>query len=108
MPLDLIDDETAALTGLPKPASQPIRLLARKRRHWAGAMPTAEIYDKPKGDLPDHYASIGRLITGFSNIERALNEELRLLGGFENSWTLAPQDLRVAHWIRDQQSARLF
>jgi hypothetical protein len=33
MPLDLIDDETAALTGLPKPASQPIRLLARKRRH---------------------------------------------------------------------------
>ena len=33
MPLDLTDDETAALTGLPKPASQPIRLLARKRRH---------------------------------------------------------------------------
>jgi radical SAM superfamily enzyme YgiQ (UPF0313 family) len=24
-------------------------------------------------------------------------QELRLLGGFENSWTLAPQDLRVAH-----------
>jgi hypothetical protein len=25
------------------------------------------------------------------------SHELRLLGGFENSWTLAPQDLRVAH-----------
>ncbi len=24
-------------------------------------------------------------------------KELRLLGGFENSWTVAPQDLRVAH-----------
>jgi len=33
MPLDLTDDKKAALTGLPKPASQPIRLLARKRRH---------------------------------------------------------------------------
>jgi hypothetical protein len=40
-------------------------------------MPTAEIFDEPKGDLPDHYASIGRLITGFSNIERALNEVIR-------------------------------
>jgi hypothetical protein len=43
--------------------------------------PRAEIFDEPKGDLPDHYASIGRLVTGFSNIERALNEVIRAVIG---------------------------
>jgi hypothetical protein len=35
------------------------------------------IFDEPTGDLPEHYAAIGRLITSFSNIERALNDVLR-------------------------------
>jgi hypothetical protein len=33
----------------------------------------------PKEDLPEHYAAVGRVIIGFSNIERALNETLRFI-----------------------------
>jgi hypothetical protein len=43
--------------------------------------PSAEIFDEAKGELPEHYASIGRLITALSNIERALNAVLRSVIG---------------------------
>jgi hypothetical protein len=58
-------------------------------------MPTAEIFSEPSGDLPDHYASIGRLITGFSNIERALNEVIRAVIGQEARAGLTEQMSRA-------------
>jgi len=51
-------------------------------------MPTAEIFEEPKGDLPDHYASIGRLITGFSNNNVTIASGTRgTLTGVVNSFT---------------------
>ena len=40
-----------------------------------------ETFEEPKSDLIEHYASIGRLITSFSNIERQLSIQLRELIG---------------------------
>jgi hypothetical protein len=39
------------------------------------------VFEEPDGDLPEHYAAIGRLITSFSTIEHALNQVLRTLLG---------------------------
>src|SRR4051794_36290094 len=39
------------------------------------------VFAEPANDLPEHYASIGRLITAFSKIERALNEVIRSVIG---------------------------
>jgi hypothetical protein len=39
------------------------------------------VFEEPEGDLPEHYAAIGRLVTGFSRIEHALNGVVRTLLG---------------------------
>jgi hypothetical protein len=39
----------------------------------------SKIYQVPEGDLPEHYAAIGRLTTSFSAIEWRLNRVLRAL-----------------------------
>jgi hypothetical protein len=37
------------------------------------------VFSEPEGDLPEHYAAIGRLIMGFSKIEHAINRVLRTM-----------------------------
>jgi len=62
--------------------------------------PGREIFDEAKGELPEHHASIGRLITAFSNIERALNAVLRTVVGLpEEMGRAVTGEMRAADLI---------